>query len=645
MIAKSPRASSLLVLNLLAPVILGLAAFLFSPFFSGYVFGIAPSHTEGLAEVTQAMRRVERDGGLSAPEAISLPDDWKFTASKVHRALYVIDVPPSLLKAGQGLFIPAYRHHIKVWHQDHLIGESGTTHVGLPQSIMPPLRVMLPAASEEAPYRLEIEVLSAWSAEAGLGRVWLGEYTSLSRRQGFVVRNHEALYWIATGALLALTIYLGANSIMMRENYYALFLVVAHFVYIYVCVGEHSSLQPIVWFKIYFLFLALAVFAWIEHGFRLVGRNVGRFHLVFLPGALSVTVMFFQPDLNSTLWWRNISVVVLVVTGLVYFCKWYQLAQQEATPFNIKFFMVSLSVLMVSAAISDVVAIHNVGAIEHTASYRYLSVFVSAFMFIPMAIQVFNTELELKRRKSELDFLVELQTGELIVAQSKLQQSERLKTTYLLSAGLSHEIKNPLATLSATLQLMRRLLAETKNDMFLLAVDRMERNVQRIDQTVRDLNVHAKNQTVKLEHSNISVWLADCFDENDDVLALDAFDLDLDIQPVGKIHFDADKMYRVLSNLIQNAERACASVSHKKLSVSLRDQGDEVILSIGDNGSGLNESIANRVLEPLVSGSHSGLGFGLAFVRDIVEKHGGSFSLKNNIGAQGVTAFVRLPKK
>jgi nitrogen fixation/metabolism regulation signal transduction histidine kinase len=59
----------------------------------------------------------------------------------------------------------------------------------------------------------------------------------------------------------------------------------------------------------------------------------------------------------------------------------------------------------------------------------------------------------------------------------------------------------------------------------------------------------------------------------------------------------------------------------------------------------LNESISNRVLEPLVSGSHLGLGLGLAFVRDIVEKHGGSFSLKNNIGAQGVTAFVRLPKK
>lgn len=192
---------------------------------------------------------------------------------------------------------------------------------------------------------------------------------------------------------------------------------------------------------------------------------------------------------------------------------------------------------------------------------------------------------------------------------------------------------------------MRRQLKKIDVSDLLPVVVRMERNVQRIDQTVRDLNVHTKNQTVKLERSEFSQWLVRFFHENDEAHALGDFKLNLDIQSVGLIHFDAGKMYRVLSDLIQNAERACASAGHKKLSVSLRDQGNEVLLSICDNGSGLNESISNRVLEPLVSGSHSDLGLGLAFVRDIVEKYGGSFSLKNNTSGQGVTAFVRLPKK
>ena len=640
-----PWPSSSLALSLLAPVMLGFAAFFFSPVFSGYIFGMAPSHMEGLVEITDVMRRVEAAGELSAPAEVSLPDDWKFTASNAHRALYVFELEPHLLTAGQGLYIPAYRHRIKVWYRGHLIGESGATQVGLPQRIMPPLQLMLPRAVKGEAYQLQVEVLSGWSAEAGLGRVWVGEYTSLKKRQGFVVRHHEVLYWIATGTLLALTIYLGANSIMMRENHFALFLVVAHFIYIYICVVEHIPLQPIAWFKVYFFFLVLALLGWTEHAFRLIGETAGRLHLAFVPGALSLLMMLIQPDLDGTLWWRNFTAVVLLMTSPVYLYGWWHCAKREGAAPNVKIFMMSLWVLMASAAISDVIAFNQSGAIEHTASFRYLSVFVSPIMFIPMAIQVFSTEIELKKRKRELDQLVVQRTSELIVAQTKLQQSERLKTTYLLSAGLSHEIKNPLATLSATLQLMRRQLEKIQNGAFLPAVDRMERNVQRIDQTVRDLNVHAKNQTVKLEHSNISEWLADCFNESDDALALSSFDLNLDIHSVGKIHFDADKMYRVLSNLIQNAERACASVIDKKLSVSLRDQGSEVLLSICDNGTGLNESISNRVLEPLVSGSHLGLGLGLAFVRDIVEKHGGSFSLKNNIGAQGVTAFVRLPKK
>lgn len=277
--------------------------------------------------------------GLSVSAEFSLPDDWKFTASGVSRALYVIELEPGLLTRGQGFF----------------------------------------------------------------------------------VRNHEAIHWIATGALLVLTIYLAANSIMMRENYFALFLVVAHFVYIYVCVVDHISLAPVVWIKVYLLFLVFALLGWTEHGFRLVGRTAGRMHVVFIPGALSLCMMLIQPDLDGTLWWRNFTAVVLLISSPLYLYGWWSLVKRKMAPLNVKVFMTSLWVVMASAAMSDIVVIHQVGAIKHTASFRCLSVFESPVMFIPMAIQVFKPEIELKTRRNELDLLVEQRTGELMVAESTLQ--------------------------------------------------------------------------------------------------------------------------------------------------------------------------------------------------------------------------------
>jgi signal transduction histidine kinase len=103
------------------------------------------------------------------------------------------------------------------------------------------------------------------------------------------------------------------------------------------------------------------------------------------------------------------------------------------------------------------------------------------------------------------------------------------------------------------------------------------------------------------------------------------------------VHFDRDKMHRVVFNLVNNALQAVTarhdSLNEKegpyqpkvKVSTSVADNG--IRIEVEDNGIGMNDKTAGRAFEPLFTTSARGTGLGLAIVRKIVEEHGGHVSL------------------
>jgi signal transduction histidine kinase len=109
-----------------------------------------------------------------------------------------------------------------------------------------------------------------------------------------------------------------------------------------------------------------------------------------------------------------------------------------------------------------------------------------------------------------------------------------------------------------------------------------------------------------------------------------------------QIHGDADKLIRVLQNLVNNAVEAMGEKGGK-IEVRARNQGNTVEIGVGDNGPGISDAVRNRLFEPFAThGKAKGIGLGLPIVKQIVESHGGKVRVETAAGA-GTTFFLTLP--
>ena len=106
---------------------------------------------------------------------------------------------------------------------------------------------------------------------------------------------------------------------------------------------------------------------------------------------------------------------------------------------------------------------------------------------------------------------------------------------------------------------------------------------------------------------------------------------------------DKTQVIRIVTNLVKNATQSLDDVEDKKLEVTVSEDDENVCITIADNGKGISEEDAVRVFEPKFTTKTSGMGLGLAMVKNIVDAYDGSvtFTSQTNVG----TVFtVKLPK-
>ena len=116
------------------------------------------------------------------------------------------------------------------------------------------------------------------------------------------------------------------------------------------------------------------------------------------------------------------------------------------------------------------------------------------------------------------------------------------------------------------------------------------------------------------------------------------------------VEVDPDELRRALLNLVSNAIEASQGVerdadSRATIEGRVERDGDDVVISVRDNGPGIPEDVLERLFEPYFTTRSSGTGLGLAIVRRIVEDRGGSVTLENRgeAGGMGAEAVIRLP--
>jgi len=277
-----------------------------------------------------------------------------------------------------------------------------------------------------------------------------------------------------------------------------------------------------------------------------------------------------------------------------------------------------------------------------------------------------NILLATQKQKIE-DTLQELKS-----TQAQLIQSEKMASLGELTAGIAHEIQNPLNFVNNFSEVSNELIQELKTER-----SKNERNEQAEDELLNDIsqnlekiNHHGKraDSIVKgmLQHSLAGTGVKEPTDINalaDEYLRLayhglrgkdNSFNVTMETdfdETVGTINIIPQNIGRVLLNLYNNAFYA---VNEKKkqqqddyepmVSVSTKKTGNKILISVKDNGNGISQKVLDKIFQPFFTtkptGQGTGLGLSLAY--DIVKAHGGEIKVETKEG-EGSEFIIQLP--
>jgi len=229
--------------------------------------------------------------------------------------------------------------------------------------------------------------------------------------------------------------------------------------------------------------------------------------------------------------------------------------------------------------------------------------------------------------------------GRLVDVTARAEQAERLAALGRLAAGLAHEIRNPLGSIVASLELLRTGGSLGSEDVSLCAI--IERETSRLDDLVSDmLDVSRPRAPVKAQ--------MDLVVTTRDVATLAASSGrggDVPVRCVGldslEIVADASQMRQVVWNLVRNAIQASSAGSEVVVRVE-RDGRSGALLSIEDSGIGIPPEARERLFDAFFTTRSQGVGIGLAVVKRILDDHGFAIDVES-VEGKGTTFRVQIP--
>jgi two-component system, NtrC family, sensor kinase len=284
-------------------------------------------------------------------------------------------------------------------------------------------------------------------------------------------------------------------------------------------------------------------------------------------------------------------------------------------------------------------------------------------------------ELEMKRKAvEESKDALQKSLEELKAAQAQLIQSEKMASLGELTAGIAHEIQNPLNFVNNFSSLNTELVAEVQEaisrsdlgdaeDILRTIADNEQKILQhgkRADSIVKGMLQHSRSSSGVKELTDINSLCEEYLrlayhgyrakDKNFNAKSETDFD-----DSIGKINTMPQDIGRVVLNLINNAFYAVNEKSKSestkpgfgyqpKISVSTKRIGDKVVISVSDNGNGIPAVIRDKIFQPFFTTKPTGqgTGLGLSLSYDIVKSQGGKLDVETKEG-EGTTFSVTIP--
>jgi PAS domain S-box-containing protein len=242
---------------------------------------------------------------------------------------------------------------------------------------------------------------------------------------------------------------------------------------------------------------------------------------------------------------------------------------------------------------------------------------------------------------------VTLDITQAVQAEDALKEADRRKDEFL--ATLAHELRNPLAPICNLMPLMGRPGGARTADRLQEVI---QRQVKQLVRLVDDLMDVSRVTRGKIELRKTPLQLADvvrsAIEESQPLIDSAGHRLTVSV-PEGALPLDADpvRLTQVFANLINNAARYTEKGG--QIWVTAYRDGNDAVVSVGDNGRGIRQDMLPRVFEMFAQETHSsggsqgGLGIGLTLVYNLVKMHGGSVEAKSEGPERGSEFIVRLP--
>jgi two-component system, NtrC family, sensor histidine kinase PilS len=218
---------------------------------------------------------------------------------------------------------------------------------------------------------------------------------------------------------------------------------------------------------------------------------------------------------------------------------------------------------------------------------------------------------------------------------------QRLAAVGEMAAGIAHEIRNPLASMSGSLQVLRAELPLDADQELLM--DIVLRESDRLNNTIRSFLAYARPQRATVTRFDLGQLVSDTarlLRNGSDVQEHHAVDVDVPPAPVW-LEFDENQMRQIVWNLATNGLRAMANGGRLRL-VAESSDGQTVGLRVEDQGCGIAPADIERIFQPFRSSFDRGTGLGLATVHRIVTDAKGTIHVTSCVG-EGTSMRVVLP--
>jgi signal transduction histidine kinase len=388
---------------------------------------------------------------------------------------------------------------------------------------------------------------------------------------------------------------------------------------------------------------------------------------------LVAIVLIFPPMVFTSL----LNIFLIVIFGMVICAFYVYFRAYRNQRVGASFALMSTAVLLV-VFIGIIFQYFEIIHLPRTVLFGgYLS-----FFFLQSLILLFRFTHALNTAISELgqqkkiveDSNTALQTtiSELNATQAQLIQSEKMASLGELTAGIAHEIQNPLNFVNnfseVNVELIDEMQADLKegNQQAAIALsedirknlEKINHHGKRADSIVKNMLLHSRKRTGQKEPTDINA-LADEYirlsyhglrakDKTFNAAIHTRFD-----ETLGKVAVVPQDMGRMLLNLYNNAFYAVQQKAgtagpgyQPTVTLTTRKEGGQVLITISDNGTGIPDAVKEKIFQPFFTTKPAGegTGLGLSMSYDIIKAHGGEM-IVHSVAGQGSEFIIQIPIK